>query len=241
MLSDSPPLIGSAPDFLAGHCIRCERTHEIRLEAQKGAKAMWTWWEELHRADSLLAARLQEAGGKMIAVLVTENRRGETEISRAISGDLFGNPHVEGCAPPVIQHARFADLESRTLERIALAKARFDATEDPHIRSECVRERRDASRTLMRAINQTTTLCNRAGLELPLPDVFYGHGIPSGTADCALPKLLHRANRLGQMPKASAEVWFGPPLGERVHGTFAPPCTIRCEPILGHLLCHRHD
>lgn len=241
MSTKLPSLIGDAPDSLAGHCVRCERIHELRLDPAIGVAAMWTWWQELHAPDSILGPQLHQAGGKMIAVLVTENPSGGIEGSRAISGDLFGNPHVAGCAPPVIQRDRFAELESRTLARIAAAQLRFDATDDPRIRADCVQERRAASRTLMKAINETTTLCNRAGLERPLPEVFYGHGIPSGTADCALPKLLHRANRLGHTPKASAEVWFGPPVGERVHGTFAPPCAIRCAPILGHLLCDAHD
>ena len=241
MSPNLPPLTGNAPDSLAGHCLRCGRTHELGLEPTRGENALWAWWEELHRPDSVLGARLHEAGGKMIAVLVTENPHGEVEIARAISGDLFGNPHVAGCVPPVIQHSRFAELESTTLARIAEVNALRDASDDPVFRADCVRQRREASRTLMKAIIDTTTLCNRVGVERPLPEVFCGDGIPSGTADCALPKLLHHANLSGRVPKACAEVWFGPPLGERVHGTFAPPCAARCEPILGHLLCDAHD
>lgn len=240
MSAFSPPLIGTAPASLRGHCARCRREHVIELDPGLAATTLWAWWQSLHAPDSVLGHQLHEVGGKMIAVLVSERPAGDAEISYAISGDLFGNPHVPGCVPPVIQHERFAALETITLRELADIERAQQQCEDPKERAAWVQKRREASRRLMKAIIDTTTLCNRRGVELPLPEVFVGRGIPSGTADCALPKLLHWANRKGQLVKAIAEVWFGPPAGERLHGLYSEPCQIRCAPILGHLLCDAH-
>jgi hypothetical protein len=91
----------------------------------------------------------------------------------------------------------------------------------------------------MAAMNDAVTLVNRAGRTASLRDVFVGDGIPSGTADCALPKLLQQANRQGLTVLGVAEAWWGPGLGvgDRRHGLLAMPCARRCAPILGYLVC----
>jgi tRNA pseudouridine32 synthase / 23S rRNA pseudouridine746 synthase len=67
---------------------------------------------------------------------------------------------------------------------------------------------------------------------------FNGDIPPSGTGECALPKLLHFAALNQLKPICFAEFWWGlSPVGEiRKHGHFYPACRAKCEPILGFML-----
>ena len=61
---------------------------------------------------------------------------------------------------------------------------------------------------------------------------------PSGTGDCAAPKLLQYAFANHLTPICMAEFWWGksPSSEIRKHGNFYPACRGKCEPILGHML-----
>jgi tRNA pseudouridine32 synthase/23S rRNA pseudouridine746 synthase len=61
---------------------------------------------------------------------------------------------------------------------------------------------------------------------------------PSGTGDCAGPKLLQYAHEKGLQPLAMAEFWWGsaPATGVRHHGQFYPACRGKCGPILPYML-----
>lgn len=215
---------------------------ELRPAAALGA--LERWFGELETPGHPLGDRLRGEGGKMIAVLVGRDAQGQLRELRALSGGAPGAPQASGCVPSIIRHERFAALEAHTLRVIEEIRRRLEATDDPALRAACVAERRAASRTLMRAIHETTTLCNRAGRLAALPEVFAGGGIPSGTADCALPKLLHAANLEGLTIESVAEAFFAGDNDRagagsaRPHGELAPPCARRCVPILGYLVCH---
>ncbi|MFK7972519.1 MAG: RluA family pseudouridine synthase [Bacteroidia bacterium] len=61
---------------------------------------------------------------------------------------------------------------------------------------------------------------------------------PSGSGDCAAPKLLQYAFLHDLKPIAMAEFWWGisPKTEVRKHKYFYPACQGRCKPILGHML-----
>lgn len=61
---------------------------------------------------------------------------------------------------------------------------------------------------------------------------------PSGTGDCAAPKLLQYAYRNNLKPVAMAEFWYGASLKSQIrkHGHYYPSCRSKCEPILEHML-----
>ncbi|MEO9952959.1 RluA family pseudouridine synthase [Nonlabens sp.] len=61
---------------------------------------------------------------------------------------------------------------------------------------------------------------------------------PSGTGDCAAPKLLQYAYLNDLQPLAMAEFWYGESLKSQIrkHGHFYPSCRSKCEPVLGHML-----
>ncbi len=180
----------------------------------------------------------------MLAVLVGRPRsspEGPVQLRYALSGDLLGTADVEGCVPSIIRREDTSELEAETLATVAALTATMAAaTTTPTALAAAKAARKASSKRLMLAMNQAVRLANRRGQRRALPDVFVGGGIPSGTADCALPKLLHAANVEGLDVVGVAEAWWGPglaPVGERQHGLMAVPCTRRCAPIVGHLLC----
>jgi tRNA pseudouridine32 synthase/23S rRNA pseudouridine746 synthase len=61
---------------------------------------------------------------------------------------------------------------------------------------------------------------------------------PSGTGDCAAPKLIQYAYLHNLKPIAMAEFWYGEPLKSQIrkHGHYYPSCRSKCEPILEHML-----
>ena len=120
------------------------------------------------------------------------------------------------------------------LARVEKARLALRASEE---KRRTLREgRRVASSTLMTAMFDGMVLTSARGERRPLREVFVGTGIPSGTAECAAPKLLNAANTAGLRPLALAEAWWGPSQNNREHGSLQAPCG-KCLPILGHLLC----
>ena len=226
--------------MIGGPCGLCGVDHAALLDPACATAALQAWWLELLSSSSPLAPLLRQAGGKMIAVLVGLDGHGQRVELRGISGDLLGVADVDGCVPSIIRREDTAELEAHTLAIVQQATATLEAGGIDDVEVQRLRLlRKQASRTLMAAMNDAVTLVNRAGRKASLRDVFVGDGIPSGTADCALPKLLQQANRQGLTVLGVAEAWWGPGLGvgERRHGLLAMPCTRRCAPILGYLVC----
>jgi tRNA pseudouridine32 synthase/23S rRNA pseudouridine746 synthase len=100
------------------------------------------------------------------------------------------------------------------------------------------RLRRIVSRALMKRLHDTYGVPNARGERRPLRTLFTSGEPPSGAADCAAPKLLAQAFRLGLQPLTLAEFWWGaPPLsGGRVSGAFYAACRDKCGPLLPYML-----
>ena len=102
-------------------------------------------------------------------------------------------------------------------------------------------ERTNQSIALQHQLFKAYNLLNFNGESSTVLDVFTafnGDIPPSGTGECALPKLLHFAALNQLKPICFAEFWWGlSPVGEiRKHGHFYPSCRAKCEPILGFML-----
>jgi tRNA pseudouridine32 synthase/23S rRNA pseudouridine746 synthase len=63
----------------------------------------------------------------------------------------------------------------------------------------------------------------------------HARAVPTGTGDCAAPRLIAEAGRLGLTEVSLSEVWWAP--GEGRHGRAVGPCAERCQPLMGFLLC----
>ncbi|MEY2978897.1 MAG: RluA family pseudouridine synthase [Prochlorotrichaceae cyanobacterium] len=95
--------------------------------------------------------------------------------------------------------------------------------------------RKVLSRQLQAQMHGVYRLQNFAGDSATLQDLL-PTGLPTGTGDCAAPKLLHYAASQGWHPLGLAEFWWGPPQGDKWPGEFYGPCRDRCQPLMGFLL-----
>lgn len=106
-------------------------------------------------------------------------------------------------------------------------------------RGELRNRRRRLSRRLQSAMHASRGFINFAGRHAGLGELFGAAGIPSGSGECCGPKLLQEAAQRCLRPLAIAEFWWGEPSadGARQPRHFYGPCAMRCQPLLGHLLC----
>lgn len=197
--------------------------------------------------------RLHDAGnGKMFGVLVVAAPDGTIGYLRAFSGMVHGQWDIEGWAPAAFDRAArelvWIPGESEMLDfsaqRAALVERLSDDTNvtaanrlSAEIRS--LDETRTArSRVLMAQIQDTYHFANALGEVRSLRSIFVLAEPPAGAGDCAAPKLLAHAFRLGLRPLALAEFWWGAPstTGDRREGVFYASCRGKCLPILTHML-----
>jgi len=99
-------------------------------------------------------------------------------------------------------------------------------------------QRATESSALMKRLHDGYVITNARGEARPLRALFAPGEPPSGAGDCAGPKLLGHAYRLGLRPLALAELWAGaPPIsGGRRAGQFYPSCRGKCGPFLPFML-----
>ena len=102
-------------------------------------------------------------------------------------------------------------------------------------------KRKALSAQLQKGIFQRFEFLNILGETKSLEDIFsmeLGYAPPSGSGECAGPKLLQYAFKYAYKPIAMAEFWWGAaPASEiRKHQHFYPACRSKCEPILSHML-----
>ncbi len=95
-----------------------------------------------------------------------------------------------------------------------------------------------ASRICSKQLYDTYAFTNAQGQSRTLWDLCAPSAPPSGTGDCAAPKLIVHALRNGLAPLALAEFWFGkaPRSGGKSEGSFYPPCSEKCGLVLPFLL-----
>ncbi|PSN17561.1 RNA pseudouridine synthase [filamentous cyanobacterium CCP5] len=94
-------------------------------------------------------------------------------------------------------------------------------------------QRRKISRQIQAQLHQAYPLINFRGKTTTLADL---GALPTGTGDCAAPKLLQYAATHGLKPLGLAEFWWGPAMDQRRSGEFYGACAERCQPIMGFFL-----
>ncbi len=166
--------------------------------------------------------------GKMFGVLVIESdTTGQYRYLRAFSGLWDGEHCLPGFVPPVGKQTAMPighdAVESKRLQQLVFAGYNFI-------------NGWGESRTL------TDIFADEKSI-VPIDDWFRSRRTenrlpPSGAGDCCAPKLLQYALTHGWKPLAMAEFWVGasPKNDIRHDGSFYPPCSSKCKPILRHVL-----
>jgi tRNA pseudouridine32 synthase/23S rRNA pseudouridine746 synthase len=197
--------------------------------------------------------RLHEPGnGKMFGVLVVVAPDSTVGYLRAFSGMVNGRWQIDGWAPPAFDasardrvwipgEVEMLDFAARRATLVASLPNDAD-TVDAFRLNAAVRtldETRTArSRVLMAQIQDSYHFSSARGETRSLRSIFAPAEPPAGAGDCAAPKLLADAYRLGLRPLALAEFWWGAPsiTGDRLEGVFYAACRGKCFPILTHML-----
>jgi tRNA pseudouridine32 synthase / 23S rRNA pseudouridine746 synthase len=96
-------------------------------------------------------------------------------------------------------------------------------------------QRKQLSQTLQTQMHEAAAVMNFLGMSKSLRELMPG-GIPTGTGECCMPKLLNYAASQQLRPIAIAEFWWGSDGGDRRSGEFYGPCAPRCQPLLGFML-----
>lgn len=98
-------------------------------------------------------------------------------------------------------------------------------------------ERKEISANLQQKIFDQYHFFNKEKEAKSLLDIFPDTP-PSGSGECAAPKLLNYCFQNDLKPIALAEFWWGasPKSEIRKHKNFYPACQGKCKPILGHML-----
>ncbi|HAX78548.1 MAG TPA: RNA pseudouridine synthase [Cyanobacteria bacterium UBA11372] len=139
------------------------------------------------------------------------------------------------------------DEESRQdgIERRILKRQRDEALQplqqliaaaDERMR-ELKQKRKEMSRQLQAQMHAAYSVMNFLGNSRSLQQLM-PQGLPTGTGDCCVPKLLHYAATQGLKPLAIAEFWWGSSCtnGDKNQGEFYGACVERCQPLIGFLL-----
>jgi len=129
---------------------------------------------------------------------------------------------------------RRAEAERRAVRAGLAVRARAQAA----LVEAAVEARAARSRALLGQIFDSYVVVDARGTRRSLASVYAPEAPPGGAGDCAAPKLVAHAHRLGLRPRLLAEVWWGPPpaTGGRHAGTFYPACRGKCGPLLPVLL-----
>ena len=133
----------------------------------------------------------------------------------------------------------FNHLTSHWKEKIEQVQTATDAFYAPY--QKLKKERKDSSNALQQQIFEHYQFLNANGEIQNLLQIFNQLGVhqpPAGAGDCAAPKLLQYAFKMGYTPICMAEFWWGqsPKSEIKVHQNYYPACTGKCQPILNHML-----
>ncbi|MFT4754645.1 MAG: tRNA pseudouridine32 synthase/23S rRNA pseudouridine746 synthase [Salibacteraceae bacterium] len=122
-----------------------------------------------------------------------------------------------------------------------LAKAEFETHLFYQEYEELRSKRKSGSIGLQQKIFEHYEFLNAKGETRNLRDIFEKEGVhlpPAGSGDCAAPKLIQYAYKMGYKPICMAEFWWGqsPKSEIKKHVHYYPACTGKCQPILSHML-----
>ncbi|MBK9036252.1 MAG: RluA family pseudouridine synthase [Myxococcales bacterium] len=202
-----------------------------------------------------------ELAGRTAAVAAAAAHLAEVTTARA--AQLAEHAAARAILDDELGARRAARHLGRSATGDAAALAAFDAhsREDGRRRREQVAAQRAARAALDVAVAEATTAhaqldadraaCSRAlyarvgagyvvtsarGARHALAALYAPGPPPGGAGDCAAPKLIAHAHRLGLTPVALAELWWGPPRDGRFAGGFYPACRGKCGPLVPVLL-----
>jgi uncharacterized protein YdcH (DUF465 family) len=190
-----------------------------------------------------------------IQLSATVRHQGDIVILKAYAGKLGDRWNLSGWAPLVGKVPERIPLFRQMSAEVTELFEKIDKlsedeessdTEESAAATEQIKElKKERSRLASLSIEELRrhqVLTNFRGIRMPIKDAFAKGPtkLPGGTGDCAAPKLLALAARLGLQPTGICEIFVGATGGmstTKKDGKFYDACEPRCQQIAGHMLC----
>ena len=244
----TPPESGDC----AGFCRPCGTTHKLpKGNALKEARLLHSQLESRQTIDLMAGGRDPDPSlsteplfgpqrGKMFGVLECLGKENQRIFLYGFSGQYNGRWRVRGWSPPLFDVDSFKRINDPAEKEIKDLGRQIELEENQHRRDKLLTDRKQLSRELMMRIHDLYRLKNFRGQTATLAEAAGSSAnLPTGIGDCCAPKMLNQAAELGYTPLSIAEFYFGRsnPSHTRQHGLFYAPCSDKCGPLLGYLLC----
>jgi tRNA pseudouridine32 synthase/23S rRNA pseudouridine746 synthase len=191
--------------------------------------------KNLKKENELLLYNQRKKHAHLKANRKVERQKASETLSGAEYQNLLDQHQTQG------MHAKFLLKEYKIyLENKILPLEHFISKRENKIK-ELKRQRKNLSNQLQQWIFEQYSFLNAKGDRKNAMELFQNippYVPPSGTGDCAAPKLLQYAYLHDLKPLAMAEFWYGESLRSQIrkHGHFYPSCRSKCEPLLEHML-----
>ncbi|MEE2960523.1 MAG: hypothetical protein VYA34_07240 [Myxococcota bacterium] len=233
-----------APDTVeyGGFCSQCNIAHTLKNDALSH--------QLLKEVVSEIAnPKHPDHPGEMktIGVLLAQkSAHNQLGYLKAFSGSLHQGWNREGWCPTPAKLEEFeadrptieAEIGTLTLRVKEMRSQEKQCTEEYRLLKE---ERANISRALTQRIHRAYAFGNFQRQHAQMVNIYLNHTgkrPPTGTGECAAPKLIQSAIKLDLKPISICEAVYQPSKGGK-HTLSAPTeaCSERCYPILGFMLC----
>jgi len=211
---------------------------------------------QLQSALSFKVAKItldaEQAAGKfqltklqqLMVVRKQQRKQQRAELAMALQQDSiteqeYKSKSIQLARESVEYKNTLRELKAYWNNRIHRATGRFSTLE---LKINALKKiRSKISTRLQKLVFKQYQLLNKQLQPLNLLDIFTkfsDNPPPSGSGDCAAPKLLQYAFQHQLEPVCMAEFWWGaqPKSEIRKHGNFYPSCQGKCQPILSYML-----
>ncbi len=169
---------------------------------------------------------------------VHRDRQTQRQTQRALLAQTLMPEELAPQLAHLTRQSQMDGIEKRNLKRdrdliLQPLKAKVDQIEQ-QIQT-LKQQRKQLSQQLQTQMHDAAAVMNFLGLSKSLRELMPG-GIPTGTGECCMPKLLNYAANHQFRPIAIAEFWWGSDASDHIQGQFYGPCAPRCQPLLGFML-----
>lgn len=195
------------------------------------------------RASMSLCALNEPGKGKMVGTLHFRNpATGREGFLYGFSGQFDDAFHLHGYVPAIIDYELMGAHKRATEAMLDALGVDIEQRAEEKAKRALKERRKSISQALMRDIFSLYRPRNRRRRSMKLKEAWSASsGIPAATGDCCAPKLIQQANLLDLEILGIAEIFVGSPRrnSEQRHGAFSEPCTPKCAPLLGAMLCEQ--
>jgi tRNA pseudouridine32 synthase / 23S rRNA pseudouridine746 synthase len=185
-------------------------------------------------------AELQQQFDRQISDLneLHRVRKVQRQVQRELRGQNLDDPELDSQLANLTRASQLDGIEKRNLKRdrdliLQPLKAKVEQIEQQIQRLK--QQRKQFSQQLQTQMHEAAAVMNFLGMSKSLRELM-PDGIPTGTGECCMPKLLNYAASHQLRPIAIAEFWWGSNTSDHIQGEFYGPCAPRCQPLLSFIL-----